>query len=92
MRISELCQLKKKDLTGLSVMVIGKGGRVRRCYISPFVYALLESVSGTHYMFESRMGNRLTPKVVRKRFKEISEDSGIKINPHDRDWETNGLI
>lgn len=87
MRVSELVDLDKEDVKDYAIAVYGKGGKVRRCYMSRACRHLLDSYlrqrkDDNRALFVGRFGARLSTEVVRERFTIMSEKSGIKITPH----------
>ncbi len=83
MRLGELCgiTLDKLDLDDRSVLVLGKGRKLRYCYFSGPVAQLLKvwlRVRGDHpgTLFE------LSPPGVQCLFKRMSAHTGLHVHPH----------
>lgn len=95
-RVSELCQLKWRDLTEAShgcgqVTLFGKGRKTRTVIFSAETWGLIQSLRGDAYaddpVFASRKGKgkgHLDPSYVRKIVVEAARRAGIqgKVSPH----------
>lgn len=95
-RVSELCQLKWRDLTEAShgcgqVTLFGKGRKTRTVIFSAETWGLIQSLHGdaesSYPVFASRKGKgkgHLDPSYVRKIVVEAARRAGIqgKVSPH----------
>ena len=84
MRVTELCKLDCEDLRDGALIVRGKGGKVRKCYISHTTNRMLRSdmKARTGALFVGKFGARLSPNVIRLRFNLMSERCGLTVTPH----------
>lgn len=86
-RISELVQIKKEHVRTGYYDIYSKGGRVRRIYL-PIrlrneLLDWIDQESG--FLFVNRYGNRITPRGIADRLKELALKYGINpdvVHPH----------
>lgn len=91
LRASELCNLKLENVdmeAGVVNVILGKGNKNRKVGISLKLKPILEdylasrSCYDSEYFFVNKQGSKLDPKYFNKRFKRISNKTGIDITPH----------
>jgi integrase/recombinase XerD len=87
MRCSEACNLKWDDVkdseNGATLTIEGKGDKVRYVKIPlSLVNEIKFQTESADYVFTTRNKNRITPSQVRKKFRQVSRKTGIKVSPH----------
>lgn len=85
LRISELANLKKSDLKGEWVRVVGKGSKTREVPLLSNIKSLIEDYLKVYkpneYIFE-RDGKKLSENDLRYIVKEAFRRIGLKVTPH----------
>lgn len=76
-RIGELVELKTKDVRNREFQIVGKGGRLRTCYIDPFADQLLTSYlksrdQSYEYLFISQTGRQMHAYNLNKMLKRTA--------------------
>lgn len=91
LRVSELCNLKLEDVdmeAGIINVILGKGNKNRKVGVSLELKPALENYLrvrlgyDSKYFFVNKQGAKLDPRYLNKRFKRISNKTGIDITPH----------
>lgn len=90
LRAGELCNLKLQDIdlaAGIVHVWLGKGNKNRKVGISLNLKSTLEEYlrerkGNSDYFFTGRLGNKLEPHYVARRFMVIRRRTGIHITPH----------
>ena len=93
-RVSELVNIKVKDIKGLDIKVLGKGNKERIVIIGEYAKEILDlyldngykklNIKDLEFLFLNNNGNKLTTRGVRYILDKIIADTSIgkKISPH----------
>ncbi len=93
-RVSELVNIKVRDLKGLEIKVLGKGNKERIVIIGEYAKEILDlylssgykslNIKDSEYLFLNNNGNKLTTRGVRYILDKVISDTSIgkKISPH----------
>ncbi len=86
-RVGELCMLDRTTIKDDSFTVIGKGGKVRLCFLDErtrtYLKEYLESrTDNKPALFLTDAGQRITPGVIQETFKSVRKRSGLNVHPH----------
>lgn len=87
LRVSELCALNITDIKRDEISIIGKGGKMRTVYLSEqcqkdLTLYLQERRDDNIALFVNTRGNRMTPALLRRKFKKLSDEVGLDFSPH----------
>lgn len=89
LRNSELCSLDRGSIKDRTFSVIGKGGKVRICFVSPEAqeaianYLKVRTDSSKALFVSNQTGKRITPDTLRKIFRAVCARSEFEdIHPH----------
>lgn len=88
MRLSELCGINLKDISGETLRVLGKGGKERTVYLNGACLDALEAylkvrpkrgikATDKDALFISRQGNRISGSAVQRLIKQYIRQSGL---------------
>ena len=93
-RVSELVNIKKSDISGKEMRIFGKGSKERIVYLGEYALEAINNylnnsypelnVSDSEYLFLNNNGNKLTTRGVRYILDKIIEKTSVnkKISPH----------
>jgi len=85
LRISELENLKVKDIKNNWVIIKGKGGKIRQLPLMDRTKKLLDEYLDKHkpmlFLFEKN-GEKIGNQRLRYRFTKVFKDIGLKVTPH----------
>lgn len=87
-RVSELCSLKREDITGDTLTVMGKGRKRRPCMLDSRAkqavsqYLALRTDQNPALFLENVHGTKLKPKTVQSLFRRLSLKFGKPVHPH----------
>ena len=93
-RVSELVNIKLKDINGEEIKVLGKGNKERITRIGDYAREVLDlylsdgykelNKKGSEYLFLNNNGNKLTTRGIRYILDEIIKNTNVKkkISPH----------
>ena len=84
-RVSELIELKTKDLEKGYADIVGKGNKVRRVYFTDKLVEEIKDKCGKEYIVENRYGTQITTRGVSQLLKNAGEKAGIPqevMHPH----------
>lgn len=84
-RVSELIELKVKDLDKGYADIVGKGNKQRRIYFPSKLVEEIKDKCGKEYIVENRYGTQMTTRGVSQLLKNAGEKAGISkevLHPH----------
>lgn len=86
-RVGELCALDRTTIKDNSFTVVGKGGKVRLCFLdertTTYIAAYLETrTDNKQALFLTDAGQRTKPGVIQETFKSVRKRSGLNVHPH----------
>lgn len=84
-RVSELIELKTKDLDKGYSDIIGKGNKQRRIYFPNTFVADIKNICGKEYIIENKYGEKMSTRGVAALLNKASEKAGIPkevMHPH----------
>jgi len=85
LRISELANLEKGDITHEWIRIVGKGSKSRILPVLPMIRegyeAYLRHYAPKRHLFESE-GKKLSENQIRYRVKKIFKEQGLNMTPH----------
>lgn len=90
-RVSELCDLQLTDLNWNAEIVIVRKGKGDKYRMLPFGKAAQTAVKAwlevrdreSDYVFTSERSDKMSTRAVQLVFEKLSEESGVKITPHN---------
>jgi len=86
-RISEVCRLRHKDISGCRITLLGKGQKTRTVFVPSTIADELRGLrlnneADEDFVFKSFRGRPLDPRNARQIISLAADGAGLKMSPH----------